>query len=65
LKNKFTLKTFIELIILALLTIVTAYAALKFTDHSTKETTSQIVYDQTMPHETQPEAILLKKTNSL
>jgi hypothetical protein len=56
---------FIELIILALLTIVTVFAALKLTDHSTKETTSQIVYGQTMPNETQPEIIQLKKTNSL
>jgi hypothetical protein len=65
LKNKFTLKTFIELIILALLTIITVFAALKLTDQSAKETKPQILYGQTIPHDPELEAIQLKKTNSL
>jgi hypothetical protein len=65
LKNKFTLKTFIELIILALLTIVTSYAAMRLTDHSTKEIKPQILYGQTIPHESEPQLVQLKKTFSL
>jgi hypothetical protein len=64
LKNKFTLKSFIELIILALLTIITVFVASKLTEHSREETKPQIIYGQTIPHETEPEAIELKKTNS-